>query len=412
MTELFQPRKVLSTIDDGPQVDSLYRLQSTTPYTIFDDEFTFGMDPYMWDTIVANGGTIVNNTDTASEILSVSTASGSRAMMQTHQYLRYQPGKSQVVNAGFLFGAPTPNVIRRIGQFDDNNGFFLEQNGITDVAFVIRSDTSGSVVDTRTTQPNWNSDRYDGSTGLGNLSGLTIDFSKMTLLSIDYNWPTGRIRFGFVNNGRLIYAHQDVTSSTLNVPITRTPNLPIRCEILTTAATVSTQSMKVIACSLICAGGQDPLSRIRSVDRQVTGVSVSSGSRSPIISIRPKLNYNGRTNRGIIYPIEVSLKTSSDTEWGLYYRPTLTGATFTSVDNYSITEYDTAATAITVTGAIRVAGGYMATGQTTLVKLIDLQQIHMCLDAANNQTDIFSLTCQSLSGAATVFGEITWHEHI
>jgi hypothetical protein len=82
----------------------------------------------------------------------------------------YQPGKSLLALMTFVMAPTQTNLRQRVGYFGANDGLYLEQND-TDVRFVLRKSTSGSVDDTEyVTQANWNVDKFDGT----GPSGITI----------------------------------------------------------------------------------------------------------------------------------------------------------------------------------------------------------------------------------------------
>ena len=104
---------------------------------------------------------------------------------QTFMRFNYQPGKSQLINMTFILdksGGGT-GVQRRVGIFDDDNGIFLEDDEGT-IKAVIRSNATGTPVNTKVSQTSWNIDAMDGS----GRSGITIDWTKSQILTIDYEW--------------------------------------------------------------------------------------------------------------------------------------------------------------------------------------------------------------------------------
>jgi hypothetical protein len=86
------------------------------------------------------------------------------------------------------------NVVRRWGYFDEENGLFWELDGTTLYA-VQRSSTTGSVVDTRVAQANWNRDSLDGTIR------YDLDVTKTNLYWMDFQWlGVGIVRFGVYEN--------------------------------------------------------------------------------------------------------------------------------------------------------------------------------------------------------------------
>lgn len=79
------------------------------------------------------------------------------------------------------------------------------------------------------------------------------------------------------------------------------------------------------------------------------------------MSIRPKGTFNSLDNRMLIIPDGFGISGDNSFFYEVYYRPTLTGASWTSAGLYSGVEYDVSATAFS--GGNKVASGYFTTGR-------------------------------------------------
>ncbi len=238
---------------DSRNIDAFGRLRVSNPTTIWDSQFEYTAHPLFYDQTTANNGTISHNAPHSSVDLNAATDSGSKAILQSFEYFRYQPGKSQQINMTFLLAAATASLDQRVGQFDDENGFFLELTGST-VNMVRRTKTSGVVVNNKTAQASWNIDPMDGS----GISGDTLDLTKAQILHIDYQWlSTGRIRYGFDIEGRIHYVHEELVANVLTVPSTTTANLPVRWEVVTTGVITAARTMEAICVSVTSEGGQE-----------------------------------------------------------------------------------------------------------------------------------------------------------
>lgn len=78
------------------------------------------------------------------------------------------------------------------------------------------------------------------------------------------------------------------------------------------------------------------------------GSSVAVTTRRPVLSIRPKATFNSRTNRAHIEFADYLLRaTTNDSYFEIVVGGTLTGASWTSVDDTSVAEFDVSATEIT-----------------------------------------------------------------
>lgn len=278
--------------------DAFGRQRVSTPFTLGDNKNIHITDSEYVDRLVS-GGTITHAPDEAAFLLTVPPTTGAVASRQTRMYYNYMPGKSQLILCSFQFGDMVSGVIRRVGYFDDENGLFLEQNGVAGVVYAVRRETTGGVVrEHRVPQADW----------VGGGSGW--DFSKAQLLKIDFQWlGVGKIRF-FLSDGS-----DDIITSifiaNVNDTVSMTsPNLPVRYEIVNEGYTGGTApvSLKMICSTVISEGGYAEVG----VDRSVTsGIVprriVDGGDEIPIVALRLKNLFEGRPNRYFVRPGEYEI---------------------------------------------------------------------------------------------------------
>jgi hypothetical protein len=314
----------------------------------------------------------------------------------------------------FVFdGGAVTNVTRRIGYFDTNNGIYLEQAGST-INIVLRSFTSGSVVNTTVAQINWNIDKFDGT----GPSGLILDLTKTQILIIDLQWlGAGRVRVGFNINGLVFYAHQFLNANTTQTTVyMTTSNLPLRSEITNTGTAGSIATMRQICVMVTSEGGMEyGRAKQYSVNTGGAGTAITNGTRRPILSIRAKTTGpNSVRNTGQILPknYEVTVLGLNSIFWELVLNPTtLTGSSFSSFNaNTSITEVDTSATALTGgtvidSGYINSSSSFKGIAQQNIIK--DLILVYSGL---LNSQDILSIVTTAEGGNSTAFSSITFLE--
>ena len=165
---------------------------------------------------------------------SAGTASGDRAYRTTNQYHPYKPATSNLIYTSVACGdAGKTNVVREWGYFDDLNGFGFRLSGTTLQVF-IRSDVTGSVVDTVVNQANWNDNILDNNTA----SDFVLDVTKLNVYWMDFEWMgTGTVRLGVLTpDGRRITCHTFENTNNVTLPFMRTATLPLRWGIKNTAA--------------------------------------------------------------------------------------------------------------------------------------------------------------------------------
>lgn len=413
LTDTWLPEQVVSPIQfgDSASVDAFGRLRISEPSSLFSSEAEYDESPLFWFTRTSGGGTSTHIYNDAAVRLRVANTND-EVYRQSKQYYRYQPGKSQLVALTCQIGQDA-GATKRVGYFDENEGFFLEVTG-TEIAWVKRKNG----VDSRVIQANWNIDKLDGS----GPTEVVLDIDKVQILVIDLQWlGVGRVRAGFDIDGVIHYAHDFYHSNIETSVYIRTANLPVRYEIAATDLSDTNVDLFQICSAVISEGGFEVNMGYRGhVGNEVTPVNVNA--QRPILSIRPKALFNGHVNRGTIIPGTAEIFTVTENiHFDIIYGGTLTNASFNSVHDNSIVEYDVAATAIA--GGFRVGGGYVpgdATGVnvasgSSLERLIGT--LPLALDPDGNHpsspefTDALTVVVQTIPDAASdCFADLTWTE--
>lgn len=276
--------------------DVLGRMKVSVHQNIYDADFEYGTQPLRWEGLTSGGATIVHQPGLGGVKVSVPTTAGAIAIRQSRPYMRYQPGKTMFMATACQLGTALANNVTRVGFFDDGNGAFFEQSVATTanpfgINAVVRSDASGSVVDTK-----FPLDQFNGDMRIIN----TLDFTRIQMFWIEYAWyGAGATRFGFWIDGEPVIAHQVGWSnyvSPTGVPNTqpwsRTGNLPVRYEQRNTGTLAQANDLFHYGVSVLIEGGSDeqrgftysygmsPATPVRSTGGAVT--------RWPVLSIRPR----------------------------------------------------------------------------------------------------------------------------
>lgn len=401
----------LGAIGDGPQIDAFGRLRVSEPYTIFDSKQIFDDGdiansaenyPLFYDNQQTSGsGTSTTfNAARASTILAVSNTTAGVRVRQTRQRFNYQPGKSQLALLTAIWGTGASGITKRYGLFDDNNGLFFELNGTTFYA-VKRSGASGSPVDTKVAQNDWNLDPLNGN----GPSGKSLDLTKTLIMIIDYEWlGVGRVRFGFVIGGGIYYCHEFLHSNLNTAVYMSTPNLPIRASI-TNDGTGAAASFEEICASVSSEGGFEPHGIVRSHDNGITGVTAGT-SPTALLGIRLRSTHLGAT----IVPESMGIiVTTNDTmRWSLLYNPTVASTfTYANLAN-SCCQIATGVAANTITGGTKLASGYVSS-QGRQADLPTEIALRIGADIANTPGTLV-LAAQALTGTLVAYGSFVWRE--
>lgn len=384
-------------------LDAFGRLRVSDPLTLFDSQLEYNAGPLFWEDVTTGTGAVAHSADGALSTLTVA-AGGDSVIRQTRAYFRYKPGKSQYVKMTGVFGdTPTDDLIRRVGYYDGDNGVFLQQDS-DGVHWVLRSNTSGSAVDTKVAQSGWTVS-----------AAPWLDVSKAFLAFIDFEWlGVGQVRCGFFLHGKPVITHTFNTAPSLAVPYMRTANLPVRYEI--SSATNETGAMKQICSAVISEGGFEEESGTPQARDNTGSATAISTTERPVLAIRPKATFNSITNRGVIRPISVALYSDAACNWRVYYNATTTtAASWLSHGDDSIAEYDIASTAVNTSGAIPIASGFLAAssggnGSPGTAGDSLASRLPVVLDAAGANPIEIVVTMTTLSGAGNGYAGIGWRE--
>ena len=289
---------------DTNAVDAFGRSRVSELFTLGDYKHLYAIDPNFLDSSSGAGSTVSFSQNQAAARLQTGIGSTAYSIHQTKFYHHYQPGKGQLIFSSFNFYAPQQNATKRTGYFDDRDGIYFEQVGLStsngvnpDIGtlnWVIRSFTSGIASETRIPQSQWNRDRCDGT----GASGFDLDVTKTQLAFIDFQWlGVGRVRCGFAHNGQLITAHEFFHSNNLATVYIANPNLPVRCELRNTGVGIGA-SFDQICSSVMSEGGYVESGIDFAYTMTATRATPTpAGTELPLIAIRLKNTFQGYPNR-------------------------------------------------------------------------------------------------------------------
>ena len=314
-----QSGSIITINPDTTSQDAFGRQRIAEPFTLGDYKHIYGLNVDFIDSISGAGSTVTFQPNEACARLVTGIGSTAYSVHQTRAYHHYQPGKSQLIFTSFNFYAPQQNATKRTGYFDDRDGIFLEQVGLSTsnginaeigtYNWVIRSYTSGIATETRIPQSQWNKDKCDGT----GTSGFNLDFTKTQLAFIDFQWlGVGRVRCGFAHNGQLIVAHEFLHSKNLDKVYISNPNLPIRCEVRNTGVGIGASFDQI--CGTVASEGGYAESGIDFSHSMVTTRSTPTpaGTEFPLIAFRLKNTFNGLPNRVSVRLNNISIYTETN----------------------------------------------------------------------------------------------------
>lgn len=375
---------------DSPSIDAFARWRTSETYTIFDSKLIYDSGSLFWDISGSGGGTSAYSASHSSVYLQVPAAAGARVVRQTKQWFNYQPGKSQLVVLTTA-SPPEDGITKRLGYFNDNDGLYWEASG-SEIYVVKRSSTTGTVVDTKISQSNWNLDTADGS----GASGTNMDWTKAQIFFVDFEWlGVGRVRFGHFYGGVPFYTHEFSHENDLSNVYIQTPNLPLRYEIINDAGTQA-GSLQSICASVMSEGGLQEAGVYLAVDTNGAERSIPNDATGSLVAVRLKDTHLGAT----VEPENVSVMSTGGAEvyWTLRLNPTSGSDAFLWEDvPNSPLQRATNFADVNIKGGIQLASGGVAGASAINVRLRNLIKLGSKVDGTR---DILVLGAKSLGGGA------------
>jgi hypothetical protein len=402
----------------GTSTDAFGRLRVSNPLTMF-DSFHRYQDNGKFATSTSGTANTQFQTNQSVVDMNVGTTSGDKCVRETKRVFAYQPGKSLLIMNTGVFNAQKTNLRQRVGYFNSQNGVFFENDG-TGNYIVLRSYVTGSVVETRVPQSQWNIDKFD-DTGMSSQSGHPgrggLDITKANIFWIDIEWlGVGDVRCGFVVDGLMYPAHVFHNDNLSTTTYMTTAVLPVRYEIENTGTTASASRLKQICSTVVSEGGYTLEGKARSASIPITSPKdlPTSGTFTPVLSIRLKDSFKDAL--AILKDVEFfGVTNNTSYRYKIIIGGTLTGASWVSAGTDSCIEYDITASAVTggrdaQVGYVNVSAG--AGGATVNLSREQLFAYQLERDpfAASDNGIIITLAGTGAANGNDAVGAMTWEE--
>ena len=391
--------------DWRPNFSNNNRLKVSPYQTVFFNTFQYGKETDVWDErLVGVGATATFNASSSNVIMEVGSAAGSSVVRQTKNVMRYIPGRSATLAFAIRLDTPQVGIRRRFGLFDENNGTYFEDDGGT-YSYVIRSNTTGIVTETRVYRDDWNGEKFDGN----GYTGITADATKQQMISINYEWyGAGLLEFAWLMQNETIASHTFENSNTLDTVWCSTPFLPIRVEIENVTGVAGTHYIYQGSNSLIQEGEPEKLGILESIANPIAGTTLADANTFyPVVSLRLKSNQLGAV--ALLRSLQAVTNDNTNVYWKLIENPTLTGASWTDhPDENSFTQYDTSATA--TTGGNIVLSGFTISGGAALTPIDEKAQLQIGRSGIGTISDIYTLACASPNTNKKALAVLNWIE--
>jgi hypothetical protein len=393
-------------------LDAFGRLRVSNPVTLFDSSHRY-KDNNLWNTSTASGGAAVFDANEGLVDLNVTTTSGSKVYRETTKVFSYQPGKSLLVMTTFVMNPAKANLRQRVGYYGASNGMYLELDGAGGnvLSFVERSSVSGSLVETKVAQGDWNYDKMDGT----GPSKMTLDITKAQILWMDIEWlGLGTVRMGFVIDGKFILCQQFHHANLITSTYITTASLPLRYEIENTGATASSSVLKQVCSTVISEGGYQLNGLQQAINIPITAPRTTStaGTYYPIMSLRLKSSPNFLDAVVILTALSI-LGTGNGTNynWKVVASGTTTAGTWVSAGADSSVEYNITGTSFS--GGRTLASGYINSSNQGSQSIDILKEALFKFQLERNTftSTAFELTLAVTSdGGGSVFASLDFEE--
>jgi len=389
--------------------DSFGRLRVSSPYTLFDSSQRYH-DNGLWATSTGVSGAATFNANQGLVDMTLGTTSGDFVLRETYKVFPYQPGKSLLTMNTFVMESGQENQRQRVGYFSSGNGIFIEQSGVASPAIVKRSSVSGSVVDTRIEQRDWNIDTLQGS----GESGYTLDLTKAQIFWADLEWlGVGTVRAGFVIDGQFVHCHSFHHANEIESTYITTASLPCRYEIENLDIVSASGTLKQICTTVLSEGGYQLIGEPHSVATPIISPYslASSGVDYPVASIRLK---SGETD-AVVIPVGINIlgiTNNTNYRWSVVKNGTTSGGSWSDLGSTSSVQYNLSGTSFS--GGNVLAQGYVVgsnQGSTaTAVDRTNLFKFQLEREPFTPTPYEFTVVVNVDSGSSDVVASINWEE--
>lgn len=323
VTRLGDQKVALNGHCDSYSIDAQGKLRTSHPTLIFDSKLIHDKQELFWDELLGGTATSLYQTGEASVRMEVAASSSDFAIRQTKQRFNCVTSKTQVCYFT-LFGRQEPGVTKRAGLFcgmgvnfmTPRHGIFLSISG-TEIRWNI---AKNGVITESVERADWN---YDKLNTFGP-TNFNLDINGINTGVIDFNWAgTGRVRVGFMINGKPRYVHyfNHNNNSLITSAYLANPNLPMRMDIQSDGS--GGGYLDHFTFSLLTESGHDDTGISRSIDTENIQIDANSPNTAYIVlALRLKQDHLN----AVVLPEYISMisETNDDFRWSLHINPTFT----------------------------------------------------------------------------------------
>lgn len=387
--------------------DSFGRVKVAQPHLLFDAHFQYSLQEKVFIRDTVNGAAITHDLNRAAVNIACSSAIGSRARFRSRNYFPYSPAFTNTVIGSYNFHGIQSGVVKRLGLFDEKNGYIFEaSNGTLRVG--VRSSISGSSVTTYIDRDDWNIDKLDGSEDrITNPSGKTIDPTKQNIFYLQFQWlGSGSVTWAIVLDNQIYPFHRFDFAGNITSLYSQTATLPIQAEILNESGLSS--FFEFTCCSLVSNGALAQHGHLHVISNGTTPKTTQvPNTLYPVVSLRKRPAYSNVPVQ--ILDIAAFSTTQDDFLIKIIHKPILTGAVWVDIPT-SLCQYDLSSTSLT--GGDLVAEFYMK-GNLQASEKLELLSRFWDLTLGNDfngNSEIMTMAAIPLTNNASIYGVISFKE--
>ena len=397
----------------GVAVDAFGRSRVSLPLTLFDSSHRY-RDNGLWSTSNTAGTSYAFSQNEGLVKLNVRTGVNQEIVRETIKVFSYQPGKSLQIMNTFVMAPAKTGLRQRIGYYGANNGVYLEQSN-SDIYFVERNWTDGTLKENRVRQANWNIDTLLGVAN-SSPSHLTLNLAKAQIMFSDIEWlGLGTVRCGFVIDGQLIHCHSFHHANLLETTYMTTASLPLRYEIKNTAATSSNSTLKQVCSTVISEGGYELRGAQQAIETAIGAPRdlTTAGTYYPVISLRLKASPNRLDAIAILTALSLlAITNNANYNWKVVTGGTTTGGTWVDAGTNSAIEYNISGTSFA--GGRSMASGFLNGSNQGSTPVDILKEALFKFQLERNGLTLapfeLTLTAAADTNGADIYASMDWEE--
>lgn len=189
--------------------------------------------------------------------------------------------------------------------------------------------------------------------------------------------------------------------------------LPIRYEIQSTSAVNA--EMRMICATVISEGGFEPIGYNYSYVRETVKNILATGN-TPLLSIKLRETNGSDYNRISLLLKKISILNIDNNKSAickLYVLPNknlLTGASWTNIENYSASQIDISATAVSLTGARLVKSDFVTSRSENNIFLGQYINNPIVNSHIDGTSFVFCIVCKGIDNSTPLYASIDWLE--